>query len=474
MTTNSSIPSWQGAGTVPPFTGALHTDARALERYIAECHRLLSTLPARTERNSAEQSTAEHALRSARSARRAFLAHHTERVYALLTDDLSRARRLTDLVRAASDRFPGLLPTREQLEAERQYIQAHRDGHEIDQGVFCGAVLRSPTAGTHLMESMLLPTERAQSLAETFTRTGRIALDRVLLERRGHAAHVTFLDADCLNAEDDRLIVDLETAIDLALLDEQVRVGVLRGGPVAHPRYQGKRVFSAGINLKDLRNGAISFVDFLLTRELGYIHKLTRGLLLPSIPYRYRAADPNATISLVGGARSGAWCERLVSKPWIGAVDSFAIGGGMQLLLTLDRVIAESGAFFSLPAAAEGIVPGVGNLRLTRLTGARLARQVILSGRRIHTNDPEARLLCDEIVPGEAMDETIERATSHLGTPAVAANRHMLALGEEPLDHFREYLAEFAVVQSARAYSGDVLAKVEQRWQHSQRSGAGR
>jgi thioesterase DpgC len=348
---------------------------------------------------------------------------------------------LTDLIWAAAERFPGLVPSRERLKTELACRQADRDGYEIDQSIFCAAVLRSPQAGRHLIDAMLMPTSHSSALLEKFRITGRIELDSVLIERRENAAHVTFRNTHSLNAEDDRLIADLETAVDLALLDDGVQVGVLRGGEVDHPRYAGRRVFSAGINLKDLRDGAISFADFLMGRELGYVNKIFRGL---------RIAD-NATMQ----------------KPWIGAVDSFAIGGGMQLLLVLDRVIAEEGAYFSLPAAEEGIVPGLANLRLPRLVGARLARQVILGGRRIATTDPDAWRLCDDIVPAHEIPSAIERAVSELRAPAVAANRRMLNLAAEPVDLFREYLAEFALIQAERAYSADVLAKVERRWQTS-------
>ncbi len=65
------------------------------------------------------------------------------------------------------------------------------------------------------------------------------------------------------------------------------------------------------------------------------------------------------------------------------------------------------------------------------------------------------------------MDEAIAEAVTALSGPAVAANRAMFAWAEEPLDLYREYLAEFAVAQVERAYSDDVLAKVERRWQES-------
>ncbi|MFE9068516.1 (3,5-dihydroxyphenyl)acetyl-CoA 1,2-dioxygenase DpgC [Streptomyces violaceusniger] len=431
----------------PTFGDALEADASALAEYVATGEALLAELPPKPERDASQQRFAEAAHAAARIARRRFLALHTDAVYDALTEGRSRYVRLPELVESAAERFPGLVPNRAQLASERAFIQADRDGREIDQGIFCGAVLRSPVAGPHLVDAMLRPTPRARDLLHDFRATGRAELTSVLVERRGHAAHVTFRNAQSLNAEDDQLIADMETAVDLVLLEDRVRVGVLRGGEVDHPRYRGKRVFSAGINLKDMRNGAISFVEFLMGRELGYINKMLRGLLV----------DPSAWL----------WSDRVTQKSWLGVVDTFAIGGGMQLLLVMDRVIAEQDAYVSLPAADEGIVPGLGNLRLTRLTGARCARQVILGGRRIQMTDPEARLVCDEVVPAEDIDEAVERAVCELGAPAVSANRQMLNLAEERLDHFREYLAEFAVTQVARAYSDDVLAKVEKRWQRS-------
>ncbi|EXU62518.1 hypothetical protein Z951_41175 [Streptomyces sp. PRh5] len=149
----------------------------------------------------------------------------------------------------------------------------------------------------------------------------------------------------------------------------------------------------------------------------------------------------------------------------------------MQLLLVLDHVIAEENAYMILPAAEEGIVPGLGNLRLTRLTrltGARLARQVVLGGRRIAATEPEARYVCDTVVPAGDMDGAVDRAVEALRAPAVSANRHMLTVAEEPLDLYRAYLAEFAVVQAARTYAPDVLDKVERRWQERERRRAAR
>jgi len=153
------------------------------------------------------------------------------------------------------------------------------------------------------------------------------------------------------------------------------------------------------------------------------------------------------------------WHAPLTDKPWAAVVDGFAIGGGAQVLLAVDHVIAASDAFISLPAAQEGIVPGLANLRLTRFAGARLSRQVILQGRRIWATEPEARLLVDEVAEPDAMDAAIDRCLRQLRGPAVLANRRMLNLADEPPGAFRRYLAEFALQQSLRLYSDDVISK---------------
>ncbi|MBF6056046.1 enoyl-CoA hydratase/isomerase family protein [Streptomyces eurocidicus] len=368
---------------------------------------------------------------------------HAGEVYDVLTDARTRHRGLADLALAAADRFPGLVPTAAELAAERALPQAAKEGLEIDQGVFFRALLSHPQAGPHLADAMMLPCRRALELRETFRTEGRVRLASVRLERHGTTAHLTVENAHCLNAEDERLIDDMETAVDLVLLDEATHVGVVRGGEVDHPRYAGRRVFSAGINLKELHAGRISLTGFLLRRELGYLTKIAHGLLVDPAPdaYPYRTAH----------------------KPWIAAVDSFAIGGGMQLLMVFDHVIAADDAYFSLPAADEGIVPGAGNFRLGRMTGARPARRVILGGHRIQAGDPDAHLVCDEVVPAHEIGARVEAAAARLDNPAVTANRRMLALAEEPRDRFLAYLAEFAYVQATRLYAADVLEKVARK-----------
>src|SRR5262249_18141752 len=315
-----------------------------------------------------------------------------------VTAGRTKALRLSEAAFAAAELIPGLVPSAEQIAEERRHKQLDKEGFEIDQGILFWGLLRDRDAGPHLMQSMLRPTVRALALLPEFRRAGEIELGVVHIARRDQAAHLTVHNDEYLNAEDDRLTDDLETAVDLALLDDDVHVGVLRGGPMTHRRYLGRRVFSAGINLIHLRNGQISFVDFLLRRELGFISKIVRGL----------SPDDG----------EAGWHARPTEKPWLAAVDTFAIGGGAQLLLVFDQVVAASDSYFTLPAAREGIVPGAANFRLPRLVGARMTRQIIIGGRKVWASEADARLLFDQVVDPATMDAAVEANIGPLDNPA--------------------------------------------------------
>jgi (3,5-dihydroxyphenyl)acetyl-CoA 1,2-dioxygenase len=409
-----------------------------LEEAAKHADDLIASLPEPAGRSAEQRAAAAAAHDAVRAVRSHFLDVHAEAVYDELTESGARYLRLAELVESAAVAFPGLVPTADQMKAEHTGPQAGKEGREIDQGIFLRGILRSPLSGPHLLDAMLRPTPRALRLLPEFSRTGVADLGSVRMERRDGAARLTMCRDDCLNAEDTRQVEDMETAVDLALLDPDVRVGLLRGGEMSHPRYHGRRIFSAGINLKALHGGTISLVDFLMRRELGYIHKLLRGVLVED---------------------DTGWQFPTIAKPWVAAVDGFAIGGGMQLLLVFDYVLAASDAYFSLPAAQEGIVPGAANFRLSRRLGPRLSRQVILGGRRIWASEPDARPLVDEVIEPTELPEAIERSLHRLQGTAVAANRRMLNFMEESLEDFRRYMAEFAVQQALRLYGQDVLEK---------------
>ncbi len=412
---------------------------QALSEVIRRTGDVLAALPEPGRRSPEQHALATAAKDAARAARCRFLDAQADAVYGRLTGGRTRYLSLSELAAAAAASFPGLVPDADQLATERLRPLAGKEGLEIDQGIFFSRILGAPLAGPHLLKGMRRPTDRALRLRAEFARTGRADLGSVRMERTDGIARLTMCRDDCLNAEDNRQVDDMETAVDLALLDPAVRVGLVRGGVMTHSRYRGRRVFSAGINLKALHAGEISLVDFLLRRELGYLHKLLRGLVTQDAP----------------------WHSPAIEKPWVAVVDSFAIGGGAQLLLVFDQVLAASDAYLSLPAADEGIIPGAANLRLTRQAGSRLSRQVILAGRRIQASEPDARLLIDEVAePGGELDAAVERRLAKLLSPAVIANRRMLTVAGESEAEFLRYMAEFSLQQALRLYSEDVLRKV--------------
>lgn len=439
----SMLGASQGIASAPSLTGDHDADKTVLRDFLGKGEELLSGLPAPAGRSAAQASLAQDIHRASRQARMRFMTAHGQRVHDELTAGQRIGPRLSELTAAAASRYPGLVPARGQLAQESGRWQADKEGREIDQGIFVRGLLSQPVAGAAVIRAMLRPTDRAQDLLAGFRRRGEIELATVSVARQGTAALLTIQNGEFLNAEDDQLADDLEVAVDLALLDDQVRVGVLRGGTMSHPRYAGRRVFCSGINLSHLHQGKISFLRFLIGRELGFINKMKRGL----------AADDEDWMP-----------EAVAEKPWIAAVDAFAIGGGMQILLVCDHIIAASDAWFSLPAAREGIVPGVANLRLTQLMGGRLTRQLILGEKRIEAADPEAALICDEVAASADMEAAIEASVARLGTSAVVPNRRMINLAEEPLDCFRVYMAQFALEQARRLYDPEVLANVAARW----------
>lgn len=389
----------------------------------------------------------------ARRLRAAFLHRHADAVYDALTANRSRFMRIKELVDAAARLVPGLVPTSQDIAAEDGLLQSQKAGLEIDQGLFLSAILRSRQAGPHLCQAMLLPKPEAQALLPQFAKDGRVELPGATIERHGKAAVVMFRNPRFLNAEDQTTLAGMETRVDLALLDDRIEVAVLRGMPVEHPKYFGRRIFGAGINLTHLYHGRIPFLWYL-ERDLGYVNKLYRGLAVPDGP------PPDE----FGGLT--------IEKPWIAAVESFAIGGHCQLLLAVDYVLAETGAYMTLPARKEGIIPGAANMRLPRAVGDRLARQAIQYDRRFLCDSPEGRLICDEIVETGGMDAAIERVVTGLtgsGVVSPAANRRALRIAQEPLNMFRDYFAVYAREQAYCHFSPALIANLETYWNAASR-----
>lgn len=440
------------AFSAPPLSGRYETDAEQFSRYWLDGLSQIDACPPRAERSAAHRDTVPALLFQARDSRRTFLVAHATQLYRDLTDNLRTFRRVEKLAGLAATRVPGLCPTPERLAREAAAPQAEKDGHEIDQGLLFNHVLADPECGRHLCHAMLLPRREARDALDSLRQTGRVDLGAASVERRGNASFVTMNNSRHLNAEDNGTVNAVETAVDLALLDPETTVCVLRGGAIEHGKYSGQRVFSTGINLTHLYQGRIPYLWYLV-RELGFVHKFYRGL-----------ATPDATPDDVTG--------ETIEKPWIAAVEKFAIGGGCQYLLTMDYTIAANDAYMTLPARKEGIVPGAANLRMPRFVGDRIARQAVMSGRRIDCDSPEGLLICDRIVApndmDKAIDETIDSLTNS-GVVGIGSNRKAFRVAQEPLDLFRTYAAVYAREQAYCHFSPALIDNLERFWNARER-----
>ena len=440
-----AVAEWSRA--YPAETGPYEFDVQRFASFWGQASALLRTLPRKPARNEAEQAAAEALLSVARASREAFLAAHVDHVYGILTEKRSIFRRLDDLAYAAAKLVPGLVPAREEVDAEAAHRQGDKDGVEIDQGIFLAHVLSRPDLGGRLCHAMLLPRPESAALAAEFASRGSLDLGAARLSRRGKAVQLDMINPRFLNAEDDTTLSQTELAVDVAIVDRTTEIAVMRGVAVENEKYRGKRIFGAGINLTHLYLGKIPFLWFLI-RDLGYVHKLLRGV-----------ADPNSIPDDVNG--------RGIEKLWIAAVDAFAIGGHCQALLCMDYVLAASDAFLTLPARKEGIIPGFANLRMPRFVGDRIARQAILYERRLDCDSPEGRLICDEIAPAAEMDAAVDRVAAGLtsaGAVSAVGNRRAFRVGQEPLDLFRRYAAVYAREQAYCHFSPALIANLERNW----------
>ena len=231
----------------PTFGQAYDPDASAASRFFAAGQALLDRLPPRPRRSQPAQAAADELKAHLRSARVAFLRRNADTLYARLTRNLSQFVRVEELVYAAAGAVPGLVPTRDQIRAERELQQKDKEGHEVDQGLFLSQVLSQPRAGGHLVHAMLRPrSESIQALAE-FQRLGRLELGATSVVREGAVGYLYHGNPRYLNAEDDSTTSTLEIGTDLILLDPAIDVGVIRGKVVEHPRYAGLQFLQLGI-----------------------------------------------------------------------------------------------------------------------------------------------------------------------------------------------------------------------------------
>jgi enoyl-CoA hydratase len=144
-----------------------------------------------------------------------------------------------------------------------------------------------------------------------------------------------------------------------------------------------------------------------------------------------RELAPQTSASLRAGGRFGVW-DRLadVGLPLIAAVRGFALGGGCELAMLCDMIVAADDATFGQPEILIGVMPGAGGTqRLTRAIGKAKAMELILTGQSIGAIEAEALGLVTTIVPAEAaIDAALELAARIAALPPLAVRAAVAAV----------------------------------------------
>ncbi len=114
---------------------------------------------------------------------------------------------------------------------------------------------------------------------------------------------------------------------------------------------------------------------------------------------------------------------RKTKKPIIAAVSGFALGGGCELAMTCDMIVASETAMFGQPEIKIGVMPGAGGTqRLTRAIGKAKAMEMVLTGKFITAAEAEQQGLINRVVPKELfLDEAFRLATEVAQMSPVAA-----------------------------------------------------
>lgn len=134
-----------------------------------------------------------------------------------------------------------------------------------------------------------------------------------------------------------------------------------------------------------------------------------------------------------------------ITKPLIAAISSYALGGGLELALICDIIVADETAVFGLPEAAIGTIPGAGGTqRLVRVVGKSMAMEMILAGRRLNAEEAQSCGLVSSIaadgqpVEGHAL-EIAKRIAQAAPLAVKMAKSAVLASFETPLSAGIQY-----------------------------------
>jgi enoyl-CoA hydratase len=190
-----------------------------------------------------------------------------------------------------------------------------------------------------------------------------------------------------LNALNTQTLLELRAALASAASDESVRVLVLTG--------DGERAFIAGADIAEMKDKSpAEGVEFA---QLGH---------------------------------DVAKCLELMPKPTIAAVNGFALGGGTEMAIACDFIVASDKAVFGQPEVGLGIIPGFGaTLRLAKFVGLPRAKELVFSGRRIKAEEALSLGLVNHVFSSDGfMTRVIELAKtiSQQSVTAVAKAKQLM------------------------------------------------
>jgi len=202
--------------------------------------------------------------------------------------------------------------------------------------------------------------------------------ETILTEQRGAVTLITLNRPQALNALNSQMLAELIVAMAAYDADESQRCLILTGS---------EKAFAAGADIKEMAD--VSAADMF-------------------------RADLHAE-----------WTSRVAAtrKPWIAAVAGFALGGGCELAMIADFIIAAETARFGQPEIKLGVVPGMGgSQRLTRAIGKAKAMEMCLTGRMMDAAEAERAGLVARVVPADRLlDEALVTAQAIAAMPPLAA-----------------------------------------------------